>query len=92
MNALRNVVLSNRDCLTNCDVLKEIYLHKNHSICNEDRLIKFFMDNGATHKEINESMQVIVPGAITNKLCTKNITANSTLFNSNSKFCVSLFA
>lgn len=58
LNALRNVVLSNRDCLTNCDVLKEIYLHKNHSICNEDSLIKYFMDNGATHKEINESMQI----------------------------------
>ena len=58
LNALRNVVLSSRDCLTNCDVLKEIYLHKNHSICNEDSLIKYFMDNGATHKEINESMQI----------------------------------
>ena len=34
-------------------------------------------------KEINENMQVIVPGAITNKLCTKNITAVSTLLNNN---------
>lgn len=58
MNALRTVVLSKRDCLTNCDVLKEIYLHKKHSICSEDELIKYFMDYGATHKEINESMQI----------------------------------
>ena len=58
INALRSIVLSNRECLTNCDVLKEVYLHKNHSICTEDDLIKYLMDYGATHKEINESMHI----------------------------------
>lgn len=58
LNAMRDVILSNRECLTNCDILKEIYLNKNHSICSEDDLIKFFMDYGATHREINESMQI----------------------------------
>lgn len=58
LNSLRNIVLSGRECLTNCDVLKEIYLHRTHSIGNEDDLIKFLMDYGATHKEINETLQI----------------------------------
>ena len=44
-------------------------------------------DNSPTKKlypkELNESIQVSVPGAITNKLCTRNITAVSTLLNNN---------
>ena len=57
-NAMRSVILSDRGCLTNCDVLKEIYFHQNHSIEVEDDLIKFLMENGATHKEINECMRI----------------------------------
>ena len=57
-NAMRGVILTNRDCLTNCDILKAIYFHKNHAIDNEEELIKFLMENGATHKEINESMKI----------------------------------
>ena len=58
INSLRNVILSNRECITDCDVLKEIYMHRNHSIANEDDLIIFLMNNGATHKEINETMHI----------------------------------
>lgn len=57
-NAMRGVILSDRDCLTNCDVLKEIYFHRNHTVEDEDELIKYLMENGATHKEINESMKI----------------------------------
>lgn len=57
-NAMRGIILSDRYRLTNCDVLKEIYFHKNHSIEVEDDLIKYLMENGATHKEINESMKI----------------------------------
>ena len=57
-NAMRGVILSGRKCLTNCDVLKEIYFHKNHSIENEDGFIKYLIDCGATHKEINESLGI----------------------------------
>lgn len=57
-NAMRGVILTNRDCLTNCDILKAIYFHKNHAIDNEEELVKFLMENGATHKEINESMKI----------------------------------
>lgn len=57
-NAMRNVILSNKSCLTNCDVLKEIFFHRHHSIDGDEALIAFLMENGATHKEINESMQI----------------------------------
>lgn len=57
-NSMRGIILANKDCLTNCDVLKNVFLHKNHVIDDEDELIKFFMANGATHKEINESMKI----------------------------------
>lgn len=57
-NAMRSVILSDRNCLTNCDVLKEIYFHKNHAVSDENALIRYLMENGATHKEINESMKV----------------------------------
>jgi SpoVK/Ycf46/Vps4 family AAA+-type ATPase len=57
-NAMRRVILSDRDCLTNCDVLKEAFLHINHSIESEDDLVKYLMSNGATHKEINESLKI----------------------------------
>lgn len=57
-NAMRGVILSDRTCLTNCDVLKEIYFHRNHTVEDEDELIKYLMENGATHKEINESMKI----------------------------------
>jgi len=56
--AMRNKILSNRDHLTNCDVLKEIYFHKHHSIENEDELITYLMQNGASHREIYESLKI----------------------------------
>lgn len=57
-NAMRSVILADRSCLTNCDVLKEIYFHKNHAVSDENALIRYLMENGATHKEINESMKI----------------------------------
>lgn len=57
-NAMRSVILANRNLLTNYDVLKEIYFHKNHSIEFEDELIEYLMENGITHKEINEYMNI----------------------------------
>ena len=55
---MRDVILTDRNSLTNCDILKEIYFHKNHAIDNGDELIKYLMENGATHKEIKESMNI----------------------------------
>ena len=58
LNALRDVVIAGRECLTNCDILKSIYLHKNHKFNTENNIIEYLMENGVTHKEINESMQI----------------------------------
>ncbi|MGI6653867.1 MAG: AAA family ATPase [Christensenellales bacterium] len=57
-NAMRSVILSGRSCLTNCDLLKETYLHKNHTIDSEEVFIVFLIEHGVTHKEINESLKI----------------------------------
>jgi SpoVK/Ycf46/Vps4 family AAA+-type ATPase len=57
-NAMRGVILSNRNCLTNCDILKEVFFHEKHAIENEDDFIKYLIGCGATHKEINESLDI----------------------------------
>ena len=57
-NALKAVVLSGRDCLTNCDVLKAVYLYSNHFVENEDDFIAFLLENGVTHKEANDFLEI----------------------------------
>lgn len=52
-SALRNGILFKKNVLNYCDVLKEIYFHKNHMIENEEDFIGFLIINGATHEEIN---------------------------------------
>ncbi len=58
LNSMRGVILADRKCLTNCDVLKEIFFHKNHFVSSEDDLIKFLLAYGSTHKEINKSLDI----------------------------------
>ena len=57
-NALRSAVLSEEKCLTNYQVLKETFFHLNHSVEDEDHLIKYMMENGVTHKEIYKSLNI----------------------------------
>ena len=57
-NAIREVILSGRSSLTNCDILKSIFFYKNHAIENEDDLIEYLLKNGVTHKEINDSLAI----------------------------------
>lgn len=57
-NALKEVILSNRGILTNCDILKSIFLYEYHAVENEDNLIAYLLKNGITHKEVNESMDI----------------------------------
>lgn len=57
-NAIREVILSGRSSLTNCDILKSIFFYKNHVIENEDDLIEYLLKNGVTHKEINDSLAI----------------------------------
>lgn len=58
LNAMRGVILSGKHQLTNCDILKEIYFHKKHAIATEDDFIKFLLENNATHKEINDNLNI----------------------------------
>lgn len=57
-SAIRNMILSGREELTNCDVLKEIYFHKNHGIDEENEFITFLLFNGVTHKEMNDCLKI----------------------------------
>lgn len=57
-NALKTVVLSGRECLTNCDVLKSVYLYSNHAVEHEDDFIAFLLGNGVTHKEANVFLEI----------------------------------
>lgn len=57
-NALKNVILSDRDTLTNCDILKDIYFHQNHTIDDEDEFIAYLLSHGVTHKELNEGLEI----------------------------------
>jgi SpoVK/Ycf46/Vps4 family AAA+-type ATPase len=56
--AMRNMVIGGKDILTDCEMLKEIYLHRNHGIKEESDLIKYLLLNGATHRSINEDMGI----------------------------------
>ncbi len=57
-NALKNVILSDRDTLTNCDILKDIYFHQNHTIDDEDEFIAYLLSHGVTHKELNVGLEI----------------------------------
>lgn len=58
LNAMRSIVLSGKTQLTNCDILKEIYFHKHHAIESEGDFVEFLLKNSATHKEINDSLDI----------------------------------
>ncbi len=57
-NAIKNSIIKKRAILNYCDMLKEIYFHKFHSIDNEDLFIKFLINYGATHKEIKDELDI----------------------------------
>ena len=57
-NALRDSIIQERNILTSCDVLRNIYLHRNHNIESESDYILFLLHNNATHKEIYEILGI----------------------------------
>ena len=58
LNSIRNTILAEKNCLTNCDILKEVYFHNNHIIENEDDFIQYLLQNGVTHKEMNKNLDL----------------------------------
>jgi len=57
-SSMRNVILAQRSELTICDVLKEVFFHKNHSIENEDEFIEYLLTYGATHEELKGVLNI----------------------------------
>ena len=57
-NAIKTAIIKRKVLISACDILKEIYFHKYHSIESEDEFISFLIKYGATHKEINETLEI----------------------------------
>lgn len=57
-NTIRNSIIREKGTITVCNVLREIYFHKKHSIENEDDFIRYLLQNNVTHKEINDSLGI----------------------------------
>ena len=53
-NTARNVVIMGKKTVTFYDILREIYLYKNHNIDNEDLFIQYLMHHNVTQKEIHD--------------------------------------
>ena len=51
-NSIKNVIVNGDDKITVFDILKEIYIFKNHTINNEDDYISFLLMNDMTHREL----------------------------------------
>lgn len=57
-NTIRNSIIKEKENISICDVLKEVYFHKYHSIDDENAFIKYLLQNNVPHKEINESLDI----------------------------------
>ena len=51
-NAIKESVLSGHTSLDYVDVLKAIYIYKNHSISNEDEFVAYLLTNGVTTRKL----------------------------------------
>jgi len=57
-NTIRNSIIKNSKDITIADILKEVYFYKYHNIDNEDDYLKYLIENGATHQEIHENLNM----------------------------------
>lgn len=58
INTIKTAIIKKKNSVNGCDILKEIYFHKNHSVEDEEEFIRFLLKYGATHKEINDSLDI----------------------------------
>jgi SpoVK/Ycf46/Vps4 family AAA+-type ATPase len=54
-NSIKKSILRGDKLVRNWNLLSELYLYKFHKIDNEDNFIKFLLEFGVTHREINEN-------------------------------------
>ena len=57
-NSVKTAIIKGRKEITVCDILKEIYFYKYHGVENEEEYIRFLLKYGATHKEIDECLDI----------------------------------
>ena len=57
-NSVKTAIIKGRKEITVCDILKEVYFHKYHGVENEEDYIRFLLQYGATHKEIDECLDI----------------------------------
>ena len=57
-NCVKQTIINGRDETSNCDILREIYFYKNHSMEDEERFIKYLLTFGVTHKELNDYFNI----------------------------------
>lgn len=57
-NTIRDAIIKKKVSINACDILRQIYFHKYHSVEDEDEFIIYLLKYGATHKEINESLSI----------------------------------
>lgn len=53
-NAVKNSIINDSKSVTLFDILREIYLFKNHVINDGDEYLLFLLKNGMTHREMQE--------------------------------------
>lgn len=51
-NAIKNCLIKEVDTVALYDILRETYIFKNHMINDENEYIKYLIENGMTHKEL----------------------------------------
>ncbi|EYE87381.1 ATPase [Fervidicella metallireducens AeB] len=54
-NSIKKSIINKKEIINNWDLLQEIYLYKNHKIISENDFIKYLLQHGITHKEVNEN-------------------------------------
>jgi SpoVK/Ycf46/Vps4 family AAA+-type ATPase len=54
-NCVKKAIISKREHVNNWDLLQEIYFYKNHTLISENDFIKYLLQYGVTHKEINDN-------------------------------------
>ena len=57
-NSVKTAIIKGRKEITACDILKEVYFRKYHGVENEEDYIRFLLQYGATHKEIDECLDI----------------------------------
>jgi SpoVK/Ycf46/Vps4 family AAA+-type ATPase len=52
-NSIKKAIINKRESVNNWELLYEVYLYKNHKIISENDFIKYLLQYGVTHKEVN---------------------------------------